>query len=438
MLLRLFLTCALGAFALADDQSRIRNATVAAPPSGDCDADNVLNGGASDCPLLTWSDFTIEGYYKMPTDVFDDTLFYGGLAMKSGDPTNFWATTGFVVAEMEIPAIVNSGTIGSLNTATYAQSPTNVQLNGLSNSGLFCDDVDCENTTGAYISGILDSGSFLYAGGFNYFQAPAVDKGLFRFSRTLSSFSYPGAVKPWDGDGVVSITQAFVTQYCGHTPSEWQTALGAPNYCGASSSYPIITRTSNGPTVIMLDISQVNTTTVTGQGLMFYLDSSASATLGQYSGSLTPSVWSSSAGLGGCQMINLTRTMVCIGSNGTGTDFGTCYGTIPVPPGDCDIPEMVDNEYTGIAYHAPPYVYKYWLFDLNDLKAVKDGSKTAESVFPYANGTFTTDYPPARTRFVGTTYDPTNTRLMGMAMRTWGSAQKEYNIMVNWQVDITP
>jgi hypothetical protein len=427
-----------------EEQARLRQTPTG---SGDCNESNVMSGGATNCPLLTASDIGItsnvldaEGYYKIDTALVDERLLYGGLAMTTGDPTKVWVNTGGGLGQITLPALVDSSNTALFNTATTVQA--GVDMNGSSSAGLFCDDVNCENTTGAYLSAVLEITNHLIVGGFNYFDSlgsGSVDKGFFRVSKTLSAFSYPGAVRPWDGDGIVTITQAFATQYCGHTPTEWQTALGNIHYCGSSSAFPIVSRTSNGPSIIMLDLGQVNTTTVTGQGLLYYLGSGPTATLGEYSSSVTPDQWSSTAILAGCQMINNTRTMVCLGANGTGTDYGTCYGTTPTPPGDCGIP-MDDPEYQGIGYHAPPYRYKYWLYDLNDLKAVKDGTggKTHENVAPYAHGHFALAFTPFRHRLVGLTYDATNHRLHTLAVRVYGGTDRDFPAGVAIQVDITP
>jgi hypothetical protein len=141
------------------------------------------------------------------------------------------------------------------------------------------------------------------------------------------------------------------------------------------------------------------------------------------------SAWSATAILAGCQMINETRTMICLYMKGTGTALGACYGTSPTPPGDCGIP-MEDPEYEGIGYHAPPYEYKYMLYDLNDLKAVKDGTggKTHENVTPYEFGEFTLSFTTRRHRLLGLAYDSTNHRLHTMSVRVWGGADLDYPI----------
>ena len=417
--------------------------------SGACDAASVATGAAN-CPLLTASDFGISGgvlnaagFAKLPNPPFaNNDPFHGGLAMKSGDATKMWLNTGWFITEITIPTLVDSSNPTLFNTASTVQTPAYVDANGSVSNGQFYDEVDGETTSNAYLSSVLDIGTYLVIGGFNYFLASGAapgDRALFRLPRTFSSFSYPGAVKGWDGDGIVTNTQGFVTQFCGHTPAEWQTALGNIHYCGSSSSFPIVSRTSNGPSVIMLDLGQVNTTTVTGQGLLYYLGSTSGATLGEYSSSVTQDPWSSTAWLGGCQMINLTRTMICLYVNGTGTEYGTCYGTTPTPPGDCGIP-MLDPERDGIGYHAPPYKYMYMLYDMNKLKAVKDGTGgwTHENVAPYEYGTFTLAVSAFQKKFIGLAYDSTTQRLYTIVNRVWGGTDRDFAALMGIQVDITP
>jgi hypothetical protein len=420
------------------------NPAVDPPPSGSCDSNDVMTNGAANCPLLTASNFgisggamTVTGYYKLPDPPFASIQpLYAGVAVKSGDPTKLWWTTGYFLAELNIPTIVNNPSPATWSTASFVQTspgPGYVQVNDGDpfTSGLFCDEVECQDTTNGFVSSVLDIGTHVILGGFNYFDnrgSGAIDKALFRVSRTLASFSYPGAVRGWDGDGVVNITQSFVSQFCGHTPTEWQTALGNIHYCGGSSSIPIVSRTTNGPSIVMLDLGQVNTTTVTGQGLLYYLGSGPTATLGQYDDTdVTSEVWDSTAILAGCQMINGTRTMVCLYMHGTGTAYGRCYGTTPVPTGDCGI-TIDDPEYQGIGYHAPPYVWRYMLYDLNKLKAVRDGTGgwTHENVAPYESGEFTITANVFQHRMLGLAYDATNHRLHTLLRRAWGGTDRDF------------
>jgi hypothetical protein len=71
-----------------------------------------------------------------------------------------------------------------------------------------------------------------------------------------------------------------------------------------------------------------------------------------------------------------TRSVLYFGKHGLG-DY--CYGTGGSSGGDC-----YDPDSTSQGTHAYPYRSQVWAYDANELVAVKNGTKNAYDVVPYA------------------------------------------------------
>jgi hypothetical protein len=70
----------------------------------------------------------------------------------------------------------------------------------------------------------------------------------------------------------------------------------------------------------------------------------------------------------------------------------------------------------------------YMLYDLNKLKAVKDGTGgwTHENVAPYEYGAFTLSVSAFRHRLLGLAYDASTQRLHTIVLRTWGGIDRDF------------
>lgn len=417
---------------------------------GTCDAANVA-AGASGCPLLTASNLfgNYLGAHRLPSSDANCTYEYLGSKLSDielSSASTFYLTDGGRLAEINIPTLRTDADPANLNQGTFTATGACIDILGDSNDGLFFDDTDGEQFNNSFISALLSYGGNLYVGGYNYFTGagPFSLKGLFKVTPPLNSAVIGDTVQGWDGDGVITTsTHAYTGQYAGQIPTEWQTALGGPAYFGGSSSLPIIDRTTNGPSFIVIDPTEIGTTTVTGQGLVYYRVTNSSATLGEYAATVAPSTWGATAGLGGCTIIDGTRTFVCIYSIGTGATYGACYGAPDIINGNgCNgvIPPGGDPERGGNeGYHAPPYVIKVMLFDLNDFKAVKDGTggKTHENVAPYYVDVLSLPYDVAIHSVGGLDYDAVNHRLHFLQLRVWGGVDNGWPVGLVYQVSGT-
>lgn len=391
-------------------QARVYHTGEPEPPeppvvTGVCDAANVA-AGAAGCPLLTAEN--IFGNYLGAARAPEDDICngnngfayyqYGGMAYAS--PTSFYVTNGYCFAEVTIPALIKGvAETSALNKFTFAQPWF------LSDAiyGGFYGDIDAAKSTGFNFGGLLKYGEYLYVGGYGFYgsQAAPHDKSWFRLHPQLASngTSYPGAVEVWHATpGVINTTQGFVGGYAATVPPEWQAAIGGPAVVGGQCM-SIVTRTSNGPSLVAINPADINVhTPVPGTALMYELGGE----WGDYNGA-TP-LWGGTGCIGGMAIIPGTRTVVFIGWNGTG-EF--CYG-----------PACHDPEFPGVeGQHAYPYNYQYWLVDLKDLALVKAGKKAVTSVLPYAYGPITVPFAHDVTKIRGVYLDPGNLKLYFLQAR---------------------
>ena len=90
--------------------------------------------------LLQQSDLTYQGAFRLPAGATDQTtLAYGGFAMAFNPARNSLYLNGHIyhqkTAEVSIPTITNSASLGALSTATILQPLTDITEGRLSTSG---------------------------------------------------------------------------------------------------------------------------------------------------------------------------------------------------------------------------------------------------------------------------------------------------------------
>ena len=152
-------------------------------------------------------------------------------------------------------------------------------------------------------------------------------------------------------------------------PTEWRSVFGGPAIVG-QCDIPIASRTSSGPSVSVFDSTNVGTRTPVPSTLV----------LGYPLTNPLPSPFFNLATeIRGLVVPPGTRSALFIGRLGLGP---LCYGT----PQECGDPTTEDN-----GYHAYPYVYEVWAYDLNDLLTVKNGQRRSWEIRPYT--TWTIDLP---------------------------------------------
>ncbi len=177
-----------------------------------------------------------------------------------------------------------------------------------------------------------------------------------------------------------------------------QTALGGDYITGQSSGIPIISRTSVGPSAFsfnhteLLEKTDASTPVSTTKLLDFSLGNPLHDDLSN--ADRDNDIWTHLSRVVYGMVVPGTRTYLTIGQSG-GHESGVCYkctqNTGHLCGGYC-------------APDAEDYYHYYWLWDLQDLIDVKNGSKNSYDIRPYEYGEFTT--PFATNNFGGGTYDP--------------------------------
>jgi hypothetical protein len=81
-----------------------------------------------------------------------------------------------------------------------------------------------------------------------------------------------------------------------------------------------------------------------------------------------------------------------------------------------------DPQYPITGPRAYPYYYRCWAYDLNDLAAVKAGTKTSYEVNPYAVWNFTLPILPNGSELNGLCYDHVNRNIIISQMGPGGGA----------------
>jgi len=218
---------------------------------------SVLCTVASAEVLLQQSDLKYVGAFRLPGGQYgcaDDTncSFHYSLGPLGYNPANntlFMA--GHIynqwIAEINIPTLVNSTSLNSLNTATIRQNFADLSA-GKRNS--------IEPVNGGVLGGILMSGSKLVISDYAYYDGSS--------SATYTHFT---ANANWTANGVgssgmktVGVPPApqagFVGGYMAHIPAAWQSPLGGTALTGMSN-IAITSRTSLGPSSFSFDPTQV-------------------------------------------------------------------------------------------------------------------------------------------------------------------------------------
>lgn len=255
-------------------------------------------------------------------------------------------TSTHCVAEITKPAI--GGTASFIQNYT---DPTN---------GTWSQVADCYN--GCIIGGHLVYKSNLYLTAFSYYDASFTqNKSLWRHSLTLSNHS--GMVGPIAaGPG----NQGMYNQYMDNVPTAFQSMLGGPAVIGGCC-FSIISRTSLGPALYSFDPERPGTVTA----LVGYPD--GHQTLNAWGAGGSHPEANPTTKMGGVSFVEGTDTILFVGTTGKGS---YCYGG-----SECGDPMYPDNK----GAHAYPYVHYMWAYDVDDLAAVKAGTKQMWDVMPYAH-----------------------------------------------------
>ena len=220
----------------------------------------------------------------------------------------------------------------------------------------------------------------------------------FSHSLQLNELSFSGWTRVWDAG-----KSGYVSGFMSPVPSEWQPLLGGPAVTG-QCCIPIVTRTSMGPAAFAFNPSQIGEASTAATPLLYY--TKEHPTLGEWAAS-NPT-YGSSTEMGGMQIIPGTRTALYFGRNGVGPN---CYGNGTSNPSLAFTPDpeggvfCYDPTNSSKGTHGYPYRYQMWAYDLNELAAVKAGTKQPWDVTPYGVWELNLPTPEPSANLGGVTYD---------------------------------
>lgn len=398
--------------------------------------------------LLQSSNFVYKGAFRIPQGAKDNSsrtnaLSFKGMsisfrAARSGVPNGsiYIVNRDMLVSELAIPVVKNprnatdcpSGAISCLNTASWLQGPMDLTQGNLYNSGV--NHASGTSTDDSSIWGTLVYNNRLIGSALGSYDSGAIYthfSSVLDWDNTISTS--PGfrglyQVNAYTSDPIKNA--GFVGGYMAEVPESWRTALGAPALTGMIRE-STVGNGSFGPSLVAFDpdaLTGDNTTVVSGTILAGY---PGTGVFYNYPGSTADGLVApqSRASLNlwvrGAVFPVGSKSVVVFGATGLGvTGQGDgCYGentsnvtqiktkseitswwnangqpstytcgstsininaTTGVPENPC----CYDAAFDSKGQHSYPYIARAWFYNAEDLAAVKAGTKTYDSVLPYA------------------------------------------------------
>jgi len=372
-------------------------------------------------PLFHIEDMVYKGAFYIPGDTHGESNSnYTSGIIEYNCENNSLFLAGFnlhgAIGEFAIPEIVNSSDLTELNTATNLQNFRRI-LN-LTPDG---------NPQGIdRISGMKLIDGKLVVNAIEYYDAAATN------TNTTLVIENPSDIANSSINGYYSLEgAAHAGDWISPIPDEWQELLGGTYLSGSSNKWAINSRCTMGISAFIFDFIQesiIPTTALLDFNLSnpLYADydtyASANYNLIERNGETFPGhtfedadaivglndLWTEESQVSYGFIIPGTRTYLTIGASG-GHNSGIGYKATQNNGNECGGP---------CAYDADDYYNYYWLWDVNDLLAVKNNTLMPYEVRPYEygifNAPFQTDLLLNQSEFhpiVGGSYDPETKKL---------------------------
>ncbi|MBU3024875.1 T9SS type A sorting domain-containing protein [Zobellia galactanivorans] len=351
-------------------------------------------------PLFDISQLTYEGAFRIKAStngVSDLNYSQGPIAYNYENHSLFIVGHAHqqAVAEYAIPEIVKSESLSELN---MVEQPIQVFSPVLSKASEGNPE-KIDRVGGLYY--VNQGGQAkLIVNAYEYYDAPAdntLSTLIVNDANALETSSVSGYYR-FEGS-----PPAHSSGWISPIPEDYQEALGGDHITGHSSGIPIISRASVGPSAFAFDItdalstsSTIKTTTLLDFSLTNPLHSDLS------NESKTNDIWTHLSRATYGFIIPGTRTYLTIGSSG-GYESGVCYKCVQDNGNLCGgycTPQAKDN-----------YQY-YWLWDMNDLIAIKNGTLKPYEAQPYDHGFFNTPFQANGPKKIGGgAFDPSTGNL---------------------------
>lgn len=338
----------------------------------------TINAASSN--LLGQSGLSYLGAYKLPVESGWTYGYERRIHFSDGKVFVTGTDINLTLAELTPPATLGSGAYSGLPAATTVQPLVSLtsRIANWSTSSL--------DRLGGFVK--LTDGRLCVS----FYEMYDANSGATNSHVLLDGTLAAGTVTP-----LRTLTGAPHAGYVGghmqRVPAEHQAKLGAA-YLTGQGSISILARTSYGFSLFGFDPAALASGDTPATPLLYY---NVDHPLGPYDGQ--SNVWNSTCKFAGFVIVKGYRTALFFGRLGTGT---TCYGT-GATCGDPAVP--------GNGFHAYPYSYRVWAYDLNDLEAVRLGTKQPWEPQPYEVFELPIPNPwPARW-LGGAGYDEANNRI---------------------------
>lgn len=377
--------------------------------------------GSTSLPLIQIGQLEYQGAFRIPDGTGQSNANYAAGTTTYNPINNSLFFVGHdqdhAIAEISIPAIVNSMDLLDLNTASYLQNFSRVLNRTPDNNPQGLDRITGLKVFNGKL--IVNAMEFYDAAGDSTHTSLVIDD----MSDIANSIV----------DGFYSLQgRAHVAGWMSDIPTQWQNLLGGEYLSGNSSKYAINSRLPIGVSAFVFDpalLAGSPTTTIATTTLLDY--DLANPMYADYSSYQNPGynlievngdtsfahtfedaqavvgsndLWTEVSQVSFGFIVPGTATYLTLGSSG-GHNSGIGYKPTQNNGNVCGGP---------CAYDASDYYNYYWLWDVNDLVAVRNGSMQAYNIRPYAYGVFDA---PFQTDFlqggaaehhpiIGGTYDP--------------------------------
>ena len=344
----------------------------------------------SDLPLYQMSELKYAGAFRLPAQEFGTSnLNYSEGPIAYNPDSNTIYLVGHAhqqaIGEFSIPTLAKSDQLSDLNMATNRQA----FVQHLDETG----DGNPEKMD--RIGGMIYHDGQLIVNAYEYYDAPA-DNYL---STMLIADALDLENSPVDGYYSFQGGAGHTSGWISPIPAEWRSALNGTHITGQSSGIPIIGRSSVGPSAFAFNAADIISglqNIPTTKLLDFSLQNPLHADLENKDGS--NDIWTHLSRVTYGMIVPGTRTYLTVGYSG-GHKSGVCYKCTQ------------DNGNTCGGY-CPPEAddlsQYYWLWDMNDLMAVKNGLKESYEVKPYDYGEFHTPFENNNQQIGGGTFDEKN------------------------------
>ncbi|MCB0332823.1 MAG: hypothetical protein KDD55_04940 [Bdellovibrionales bacterium] len=365
-------------------------------------------------PLLTIGEFEYVGAFRLPADTFGDSdLNYseGPLAYHAERDSIFIVghTYQQAIAEFKVPTLTNSSTLSELEMA----QPPLQNFSSVLDRATSGNNQSLDRIGGlAVIDGTF--GPELVVNAYEYYDAAADNSESTLVIRDIDNLSTSTVDGYFEMSGGAGHTAGWISP----VPQVWQSLIGSPYITGMSSGVPIIGRLSVGPSAFGFDPSAIVGTnnqsgSVTNTQLLdFSLGSPLQSDL--ENSSRENDLWTHLSRAVYGFIVPGSRTYATLGYSG-GHTSGVCY--------KCT--QNNDNLCGGYcAPDADDYYLYYWLWDVEDLVAVKNGQMNASDVRPYDYGEFAIPFDSVE--LGGGSFDPESGRLY-LSVQRADTEQGEYS-----------